>query len=70
MSVLNMNLYQVEYLYNGEFCRNNFNYEHEAKHFAVDISNDKGVSDILVCEFGSYIGRIESINNCNAFVRI
>lgn len=64
-------VYSVEYEYKGENCRNNFLFEHEAKHFAIDCAYD-GIdkNSILIKEFNKTFGRIGLINNCYYFERV
>jgi hypothetical protein len=62
-------VYTVEYTYQNELCINNFIFEHEAKHFAIDLGYE-GINDVYVREFGKTIGKISSINNCYYFERV
>ncbi|MEN9917074.1 MAG: hypothetical protein RLY40_1006 [Pseudomonadota bacterium] len=60
--------YSVDYMLDNEMAINYFVFEHEAKHFAVDIAYE-GFNPVI-CEFGKIIGKIETFGNCKAFVYI
>jgi hypothetical protein len=61
-------MYTVDYILEGKAAINHFTFEHEAKHFAVDIAYE-GFNPV-VCEGGKIIGRVDSFGNCKAFVRM
>lgn len=62
-------MYTVDYMYENELHRNSFTFDYEAKHFAIDIAYDNA-KDILICEFGKIIGRIDSYSKCYFFARV
>jgi hypothetical protein len=61
-------VYTVEYTYQNELCSNNFIFEHEAKHFAIDLGYE-GINDIYIREFGKTIGKIEVDSDMFYFIR-
>jgi hypothetical protein len=64
-------IYSVEYTCTGGLGKSYFSFEHEAKHFAIDLAYD-GIdkNSILIKEFGKTFGRIGLINNCYYFERV
>jgi len=61
-------MYIVEYEFENQVSRNNFIFDHEAKHFAIDIAYE-GFKP-FVYEFNKLIGRIDSFGSCKIFVRV
>lgn len=61
-------MFYVSYLYDNRICKNYFDFEYQAKHFAIDLAYE-GFNP-LIYNANKVIGRIEQINNCKAFVRI
>ena len=59
-------MYTVEYDYQGQISQNNFIFEDEAKHFAIDIAYE-GFNPVIR-EFGNIIGKIETIGNWKVFI--
>jgi hypothetical protein len=67
-------MYNVEYNYKNDLYNSfNFNHEHEAKHFAVDLAYE-GAIDIIVKESflnsTKWLYRVESFGKCFAVVSI
>lgn len=61
-------MYTVKYVFENQVSENCFLFEHEAKHFALDIAY-AGYNPAIY-EFGKQIGRIETFGQAKAFVRV